>query len=279
MRFEDGSRVPMGSSWVRVAVPTAAGTLVWGVGWFVAWLVLAAPTASSLGRRGFHDRMAGTIVVARASAQSCRKRRSACEAPVTASGLAAAGLGARVQAGMTDLVAGAPFAVVGWWAVYVAAQGYDARRGTGGWTLGDLTRASVGQWAPKIAVLAALAALWTLVPLARVGATAGMRLAGIKVAHWRGSGSAGLGRALLHWSASVMPLALGMAVLLWPWLSGADRGIEVLLAALLLSGWVLLHASVLWDPQRRGWHDKLAGVIVIANHPDFGDSATPHKGS
>ena len=27
--------------------------------------------------------------------------------------------------------------------------------------------------------------------------------------------------------------------------------------------WLLVHASALWDSQRRGWHDKAAGTIVI----------------
>ena len=30
-----------------------------------------------------------------------------------------------------------------------------------------------------------------------------------------------------------------------------------------LGWWLLVHASALWDSQRRGWHDKAAGTIVI----------------
>ena len=138
--FEDGSRVPWGSSWARVATQTTAGTLVWGVGWLVAWRLL---------------------------------------------------------------------------------------------------------------------------PVARAGATVGPRTAGVEVVRWPGADPVGLRRTLLRQSASFVPLAVGTTALLWPWLSGADRGIEGWLAAVSLSVWALLHASVLWDPQRRGWRDRLTGTAVV----------------
>ena len=34
-----------------------------------------------------------------------------------------------------------------------------------------------------------------------------------------------------------------------------------------LGWWLLVHASALWDSQRRGWHDKAADTIVIKAAP------------
>ena len=72
VRFADGARVSRGQSWGRVAVPSAAGVLTLGVGWFVAWLALAWPLLAGNDWRGWHDRLVGTAVVAKASATSLR---------------------------------------------------------------------------------------------------------------------------------------------------------------------------------------------------------------
>ena len=63
VRFADGSRASRRQSWARVALPSAAGALTFGVGWFVAWFVLAWPMESGRDWRGWHDRLAGTVVV------------------------------------------------------------------------------------------------------------------------------------------------------------------------------------------------------------------------
>ena len=59
----DGKPVTWGRSWARAALPTAAGVLTFGVGWLVVWIVLVLSLVSGPSRRGWHDRLAGTVVV------------------------------------------------------------------------------------------------------------------------------------------------------------------------------------------------------------------------
>ena len=76
-------------------------------------------------------------------------------------------------------------------------------------------------------------------------------------------------RAIARWALPLAPTA--------PLIDGFIRDIPELANnehAAALSGrvwwlwvavgwWLLVHASALWDSQRRGWHDKAAGTIVI----------------
>lgn len=60
---------------------------------------------------------------------------------------------------------------------------------------------------------------------------------------------------------------------LWILLRGAVPG---LLGALTLGAGVLLFAvSILWDPQRRGWHDKIARTVVIEDRQTQLSGTTP----
>ncbi|WP_419943617.1 RDD family protein [Candidatus Poriferisodalis sp.] len=70
--FADGGWVSYRRSWLRVLLPCAAGVLTLGVGWLVVMLMLAASMTSGRDWRGWHDRLAGTVVVTRASAVSLR---------------------------------------------------------------------------------------------------------------------------------------------------------------------------------------------------------------
>lgn len=85
--FADGKGISHGRSWARVSLPTAAAVSTFGValfvlmeavvffvgvGWFAAMLVLAGSVASRPDGRGWHDRLAGTVVVAKSSAPSLR---------------------------------------------------------------------------------------------------------------------------------------------------------------------------------------------------------------
>ena len=72
VRYANGWRVSHGESWARAALPTAAGVLTLGAGWFIVWSVLVWPTVSGRDYRGWHDRLSSTIVVTRASALSVR---------------------------------------------------------------------------------------------------------------------------------------------------------------------------------------------------------------
>ena len=72
VRFADGARVSMGRSWGRVALPSAAGVLTFGVGWLVVMGLLGLSATRCRQWRGWHDSLAGTAVVAKASAVSLR---------------------------------------------------------------------------------------------------------------------------------------------------------------------------------------------------------------
>ena len=70
--FADGGRVPAGRSWIRALLPTTAGVLTLGVGWFAVWFVLECSMTRRRGWRGWHDSLAGTVVVVKASVSPAR---------------------------------------------------------------------------------------------------------------------------------------------------------------------------------------------------------------
>ena len=72
VRFADGARVFAGRSWLRVALPSAAGVFTLGVGWVVVMFVLWFSVTWGRQWRGWHDTMAGTVVVTKESALSLR---------------------------------------------------------------------------------------------------------------------------------------------------------------------------------------------------------------
>ena len=59
----DGAKPSMARSLARVALPAVAGLATFGVGWLVIQTVLWASTMANRDRRGWHDRLAGTVVV------------------------------------------------------------------------------------------------------------------------------------------------------------------------------------------------------------------------
>ena len=128
---------------------------------------------------------------------------------------------------------------------------------------GDQVRVTVAQWLPMVAVLAAVVVLWELMSLARRGATPGMRGAGIKLARWDDGSPVGLGRALLRWAVSGVPLLIGVIAFVWALWGGSEGNPAKWLAVVWLGVWVLMHASVLWGTDRRGWRDKLTGTMVV----------------
>ncbi|WP_419947165.1 RDD family protein [Candidatus Poriferisodalis sp.] len=70
VRIADGTRPGLFRSLVRVLVPSFAGVSTLGVGWFIVWFILVWSTMSGQDRRGWHDKLSGTVVVTRASALS-----------------------------------------------------------------------------------------------------------------------------------------------------------------------------------------------------------------
>ena len=67
VRFPDGAGLGFFRSVVRVMLPTVAGVLSLGVGWFAAMFVLALSSAKDQDERGWHDKIAGTVVVTKSA--------------------------------------------------------------------------------------------------------------------------------------------------------------------------------------------------------------------
>ncbi len=70
VRIADASAPGLARSLARVLVPNVAGVLTFGIGWFVVWVVLALSLVFDQDERGWHDKLAGTVVVAKASVVS-----------------------------------------------------------------------------------------------------------------------------------------------------------------------------------------------------------------
>ncbi len=101
------------------------------------------------------------------------------------------------------------------------------------------------------------------------GRTPGKKLLKIQVTSHDSSRPPTALRAIVRWALPLAPTA--------PLIDGFIRDIPELVNnehAAALSGrvwwmwvavgwWLLVHASTLWDSQRRGWHDKAAGTIAI----------------
>ena len=275
VRFADGGTPGLLRSFVRVMLPTIAGVLTLGVGWMVVWLVLASSMTSGRRGRGWHDSLAGTTVVRTPIAAADPEMSQGDERldPRRAVTTAPSLVPTRVMAGLVDVVsAGAPVALSGW-IVLAAVKDYGTywlaeRR----YTYVEIMLETVLQWAPPVAMLAVVVIVCGPVAAGCWGATAGQRLAGVRAVRVDGAGPVGLGRASLRWSLCAMPLGVGAVALLWaPWLSAegkpASWGSVLVFAGSCWALWALLHASVLWDPQRRGWRDRLAGTIVVAVRP------------
>ncbi|WP_419863284.1 RDD family protein [Candidatus Poriferisodalis sp.] len=70
VRIADASAPGLARSLARVLVPNAAGVLTFGIGWFVVWIVLYLSLVFDWDERGWHDKLAGTVVVTKASVVS-----------------------------------------------------------------------------------------------------------------------------------------------------------------------------------------------------------------
>ena len=90
-------------------------------------------------------------------------------------------------------------------------------------------------------------AVWLVfeaVPTAARGRTVGKLIVGLKVLRADTCSEPGLGKSLGRWVVPAVPLVV----------LGSRFGI--LLTA-------LVYASVVWNKQRQGWHDKAAGTVVV----------------
>ena len=132
---------------------------------------------------------------------------------------------------------------------------------------------------PFLAVLLFEAAL--IASTARKGTTPGKKLLKIRVVAQLGLRPPTALRAIVRWALPLAPTAPLIDAFIrdipefvneehWPALSGRVWWIWV-----ALGWWLLVHTSTLWDSQRRGWHDKAAGTIVI-NAPRPPHPASSH---
>jgi uncharacterized RDD family membrane protein YckC len=89
-------------------------------------------------------------------------------------------------------------------------------------------------------------AVYEVVLTAHWGNTLGKRLLRLKVVRRRDGGPVGWGTALLRWVVQFIA-----------WVPG------------LILGAVILYLSPFWDStgRRQGWHDKLAGTVVVKLPP------------
>ncbi len=108
-----------------------------------------------------------------------------------------------------------------------------------------------------------------IVNTARKGTTPGRRLLRIKVVARSGSGTPSPLGAITRWA---LPLVVAAPLVDAFIRDIPERANDQTSAAMsgriwwlwvAVGWWLLVHASALWDSQRRGWHDKAAGTIVI----------------
>ncbi|MDE0654855.1 MAG: RDD family protein [bacterium] len=94
------------------------------------------------------------------------------------------------------------------------------------------------------------------------GQTLGKMATGIRIVGLGEGGLPGLGKSIRRWS---LPAILAIPFYLVaedPFSSGAALAVlAVAMVALVLD--LLCHAWLLWDRIRRGWHDMIAGTIVV----------------
>ena len=124
---------------------------------------------------------------------------------------------------------------------------------------GTTSTAETAAWFYVVSVLAALLA----VSVYEAWSTAAGRprwrdaRAGTRVVRMRDGRSPGfiasLGRSILPIIAALIGIVLGTWI---PWAAPLE-----LMAAPAL--WALVYATAFWDDHGRGWHDKLAGTVVI----------------
>ena len=89
------------------------------------------------------------------------------------------------------------------------------------------------------------------------GQTPGKILNNVKVVAFEDVRPPGWGRSCTRWAVLWVPLFIPLGVVLT----------------------LLIAISPLVDPDRRGWHDRIAGTMVVSGHPGLAPSGTPGVGS
>ena len=186
----------------------------------------------------------------------------------------------RLRGSFVDLLVTGPVALAGTlvWAVLLTIdRGLLCREpgsaGFGSECQGPGVLSGVGL---AVAVCAyALAALYGPLCVGVWGRTLGRRAACVEVVRLRGAGRVGLGRSVVRWLVPLAPFVVCAAVELGTrhWRPALGHPLGWL--SVSFGWWVLVHASVLWDSELRGWHDRLAGTVVVSAAPAPGRTRGP----
>ena len=259
--------------------------LWWALGAVVWWLVVRCSAFLDTERRGWHDKAAGTVVVAAASASSADTAADVAAEPIAIGPVADAShdptleqrqsapppdrmpatSASRLRAWLIDAISAAVVLMAGLfaWAAAVAVDVGLFCGGGGFWPECDPAGPLSALGFAAFACAAVTVALFGVVPVARGRQTPGMRAAAIRVVAYRSGGPAGYGRAVVRWLAPGAAWVVGFAAVVgspW-WRAAGDPPPWWWISS--FAAWGLVRLSGLWDAERRGWHDKAAETIVI----------------
>ena len=136
---------------------------------------------------------------------------------------------------------------------YVGMGGWDTKPGVALIWIENLTLPDSVRLVPVyfsyLIVVSGLAVVFLYeLPLTAVrGQTVGKMLTDVRVARVEDEGNPGWGRSCVRWAVLYIPLLVPLGPLLT----------------------VLVAVSPIFDPRRRGWHDKIAGTIVVHDSPSL----------
>ena len=106
-----------------------------------------------------------------------------------------------------------------------------------------------------LAAAAPVALFYEPVATARSGQTLGKSNQQIKVVHYNDGLVATASRRWIRWAVPIAGAALGWVIAAKASLPMPYLGMPAL--------WLLVYASTVWDKDRRGWHDRIAGTVVV----------------
>ena len=105
--------------------------------------------------------------------------------------------------------------------------------------------------------------LYEFVTTAVRGRSLGKKICAIQVVRCDDGRVPGMARSLVRWVVPHAAIGLGIGAEVAEWgpepmfLTSLSGGLSS------LGWWLLVYASARWDQNRRGWHDKAAGTVVI----------------
>ena len=129
--------------------------------------------------------------------------------------------------------------------------------------------------AGPLVVASAVYAVYEIVCLAVWGKTLGRRWSSLAVRRIDGvrtsRGGIGLGPAVLRWALKTFTPISYLAI--------AFKALSSPLELLQNGAFFFVIGSIFFDPNRRGWHDKAAGTMVVSERrDDDGEGTTKNKG-